>query len=602
MRVDSKDSERMASSLSDKEVVPENYFAGANRREVLFRMQEALQSGVAIMVLTGDEGSGKTTLCRLLDQQILPPGKSVFFSQTVDSFDDVVRHIATNLDLEYQDATAVGSIESVMEQITDCLLVEDVELLVIFDEAENMYLATLERIRKMLDRVIGGGGHMHLLFSGRKTFLENCDQLSLCDFQHTDAIHVELSPLSERETADYLQYFVAGLSESETAEVFTDDVVRHIYQQARGNLAMTGLLGDKAVRSQDDDTSFMVPLESVREQGALPTERNGDNDIPDLLKMLVAYLPWFGGAICCLLLFLLLFGGEKDRGGGQDPVRPEAAETALVIQTANHLIPEASEAVAEPAEIGQPYEDKQTPALGSGLKTSGIKEMVAPSMEQEGVQGLNQTPAVVVDSKAEPQESAELIEAAGNTEKVAADKRTGAAVGAAKETKVFIDPVKDRDLAMSQPHSSLELKETTEPPPEAKLRLPRIIARHKIHKDLAPMVPAVADRLYQDRLTAGLAWTGRKTENMYTVQLMALTSKTSEANLKKLLAQVKYRQEAGNFYIFKKRTAPDEIFVFYGEYPSIERARLVRDSLPGFLRDQRPYALSIKGALAKVRK
>lgn len=89
---------------------------------------------------------------------------------------------------------------------------------------------------------------------------------------------------------------------------------------------------------------------------------------------------------------------------------------------------------------------------------------------------------------------------------------------------------------------------------------------------------------------------------MYTVQLMALASITAEKNLKKMLAQVNYRQEAGNFYIFNKATVPENIFVFYGEYPSIERARLAKNSLPKFLRDHRPYALSIKGAIAKARK
>jgi septal ring-binding cell division protein DamX len=88
---------------------------------------------------------------------------------------------------------------------------------------------------------------------------------------------------------------------------------------------------------------------------------------------------------------------------------------------------------------------------------------------------------------------------------------------------------------------------------------------------------------------------------MYTVQLMALASWTAEQNLKKLLAEHRYRQEAGNFYIFKQTAASKNIFVFYGEYPTLERARLVRDSLPKFLRDHKPYALSIKGAIAKVR-
>jgi septal ring-binding cell division protein DamX len=68
-----------------------------------------------------------------------------------------------------------------------------------------------------------------------------------------------------------------------------------------------------------------------------------------------------------------------------------------------------------------------------------------------------------------------------------------------------------------------------------------------------------------------------------------------------MLAQENYRQEAGNFYILEKSATTKNIFVFYGEYRNVETARLVQKSLPKFLRDHQPYALSIKGAIAKVR-
>jgi septal ring-binding cell division protein DamX len=69
-----------------------------------------------------------------------------------------------------------------------------------------------------------------------------------------------------------------------------------------------------------------------------------------------------------------------------------------------------------------------------------------------------------------------------------------------------------------------------------------------------------------------------------------------------MLARDNYRQEAGNFYIFKKTAMPENIFVFYGEYPTMERARLVKNSLPEFLLKYKPYALSIKEAMVKVEK
>jgi septal ring-binding cell division protein DamX len=110
------------------------------------------------------------------------------------------------------------------------------------------------------------------------------------------------------------------------------------------------------------------------------------------------------------------------------------------------------------------------------------------------------------------------------------------------------------------------------------------------------------DRLLQKRVSAGVAWAKGVKEDAYTMQLMVLTDKNAEGNLKKMLEQPQYRQVAGNFFIFKKAAGSGIIFVFYGEYPNLAKARLAQNSLPSFLRDHQPYAISITGAMAKVTK
>ena len=147
-----------------------------------------------------------------------------------------------------------------------------------------------------------------------------------------------------------------------------------------------------------------------------------------------------------------------------------------------------------------------------------------------------------------------------------------------------------------------DLKKKPAPASEPQRIVIKAQSQKEIRRTSTSKTHFAVDQLYNERLLAGLGWKGSEKENMYTVQLMALASKAAEKNLKKMLAQLNYRQEAGNFYIFRKVTRPENIFVFYGEYPSIERARLVKNSLPKFLRNHKPYVLSIKGAVAKARK
>ncbi len=210
MRESRKDSQTSEKSLFQEETILEHPFACTKRMEVLSQIKEAVQNGVNLILLTGAQGSGKTVLCRLLEQELAPSCTTVFFSRAVDSFEDVVRSIAMQLGVEDEAGGESGDIGFAVEQISACLLGESRELLIIFDEAENIFLATLERIRRMLEQIIGSGARIHILLSGRKTLLENCDQISIGDFQNSHEHHFDLAPLSSAETADYIRNVLSG--------------------------------------------------------------------------------------------------------------------------------------------------------------------------------------------------------------------------------------------------------------------------------------------------------------------------------------------------------------------------------------------------------
>ena len=76
----------------------------------------------------------------------------------------------------------------------------------------------------------------------------------------------------------------------------------------------------------------------------------------------------------------------------------------------------------------------------------------------------------------------------------------------------------------------------------------------------------------------------------------------AKKNILRMLAQPEYREEANNLFIFQNVSRPENLLVFYGEYPSMAAARQARGALPAFLSKHKPYPVAIKGALAKVRK
>ena len=357
-----KDSAGIEISPFQEEFVLDNFFVGANRVEVLSQIKEAMQDEIALMVITGEEGSGKTMLCRVLEHEVSPLCETLFFPRAVDSFEDVLQLVLSGLELDAESR----DIDQTLDQIITFLLDESIDLLVIFDEAENIFLATLERIRKMLDRINDSGARMHIIFSGRETFLENCDQIGICDFHNGDELHFSLTSLSETETADYLANCAARLADIDAAKIFTDEVVNNIYSLAKGNFRTTNILAAESVKIHGDDTSFMVLLDSVKEDTA-EGKKNFIGEIgPNLQKLLSSfpslpffssysgYLPWVGGTVGFILLAFILFGANDEKENtAKDITHVEQTEElapVLAINEVNH-IPEVEE--PPPAETAE---------------------------------------------------------------------------------------------------------------------------------------------------------------------------------------------------------------------------------------------------------
>lgn len=579
-----------------EEIVLDNYFATENTETILHSIHQAIEGGIRIVVLSGDEGSGKTMLCHKLDRDPQQTCKTVFFPRTVDSFEDVVRIVALGLGLDPQVGGDAHTIDEVLEEISASLISDGEPLLLIFDEAENIYLATLERIRKMLDRLSESGGQIHVLFSGRTTFLENCQQLSMCDFQNKEEHHVQIEPLSENETADYLLHSCTNLVDVDGDVIFTPEVVRNIYQIGGGNFRMTNILAEEAIQKGGDNTSFMVLLENVKDETIEAGEGGGFVVLlQEYVEQYRAYLPHAGiGVGVVLVCLLLLFWGEDEKTEIQpEPTVAEKVDDYLIIK------PEPEIKTVEPETAVDTIKPIIAPQAGMGTISEEGKEAL---VVQDKV--AEQIPEVEINVQQQTEFSAPVEEISKDVNEVA-EETTEAAPPVLLTSKVVRktkEPVEIVELLRVDTTKKRpgKLPKTTQVTiKEQAIKQKR---RNEVREVIATNAHFTVEQLYKKRLMAGTSWYNNRKNHKYTVQLMVLTSETAEGNLKKMLQEDTYRQEAGNFYIFKKLSTSDTLFVFYGEYDTIAQARLAQNSLPQFLRKHKPYAISVKGAMAKVRR
>ncbi|MEE4135108.1 MAG: AAA family ATPase, partial [Desulforhopalus sp.] len=307
----------MHSPPHEQETFPGFFYPGAGRQEVFNQLSAAVDEGIPLLIVTGPAGSGKSTLCRLLEQSLLPEAVPVLFSSTIESFENVVQTVGRSLGLDHLASLSGGRIESTLEAIIVRLLEQQSTLVLIFDQAEMIFLATLERIRRMLDRVVAAGARMHLVFAGREAFLKGNDQLAMCCFTTSTERRFALSPLSLEETREYLQQCADRSSAMAGGGTVKDEVVTKIHRVAQGNLRKINILQEEVNLGNGDSFPCSAPLNMEREEPIARQQPGKNLRTSRWSTPSSSWLYWAGGAVVVTLLCLMLFRGDKHSGKSQ---------------------------------------------------------------------------------------------------------------------------------------------------------------------------------------------------------------------------------------------------------------------------------------------
>ncbi|THB79700.1 MAG: AAA family ATPase [Desulfobulbaceae bacterium] len=565
------------------------FFSGGDRRDVLDDIKNCLTQSIPLMVVTGPEGIGKTMLCRMVEKE-LPVGlTSVYIPRSIESFDDMLRIVAMEIGVGQQNEELPAETQLVLNEIIEALKARAQRLVIFFDEAEKTYLATLERIRKLLDQVNADDIYIQILLAGRALLKENLEQLKIVEFEPAEERYFTLDPLGEEAVWAYLNYCIR-VGSGESVEIFDQQIASQIYQASGGVFQQINIHANEYLQDGGSEPSFMGLLDNIDEKPAViepQTEtvttarkkkrRAGTGpDFWAVIRNMPGWLFYGGSGVVILILVLMVM----NRSGNQ----PETSSTESPTQDPPPIEYQEVES--------QPVEPEQELLSSTGSKPDDEQTTVA---QVDTVEQAEPPPIIETD----------LVDTQG----VAGESATVDTMGPA-ETPAEQKPQSTTPQSTSGASSPPAPAATpAEKPPEI-----AIIAdgRKKVVPQKTPPTPQPTaqssssgsegvDTLFLKRLAAGARWLVGASADKFTVQLMVLTSEKAEENLKNMLRTKEYRDIADQLYILRRVGNITTIMVFFGEYPTLAAARSARNNLPIFLRKHHPYAIAVHGAVEKAK-
>jgi len=243
---------------------PRHLYLTHQHQEALAHLVYGLDSAGGVILLTGEVGTGKTTISRKLLEDIPDNIVIAWIVNPRLSVEELLAAICDELSISYPAGNR--SIKIFTDLINNCLLFAHGlghNVVLMIDEAQNLSPEVLEQLRLLTNLETSERKLLQIVLLGQpelKTMLERSDLRQLAQ-RITARYH--LHPLSRQETCGYIRHRLAvgGCSRP----VFTSRAMKQIYKLSHGTPRLINLLCDRAMLGVYSSNAAMVHPKHVRQ-------------------------------------------------------------------------------------------------------------------------------------------------------------------------------------------------------------------------------------------------------------------------------------------------------------------------------------------------
>ena len=318
---------------------PRYLFMSERHGEALAHLVYGVTESGGFIQLTGEVGTGKTTLCRTLLLNRMPNNADVAVVLNPQlSAPEFLEAICEELGLPVPEPK--GSIKALIDALNRHLLAAHAEgrrTILIVDEAQNLAPEVLEEVRLLTNLETAKQKLLQIILIGQPELRELLARNDLRQLAQRITGRYHLEPLSREETDHYIEHRlkVAGA----LGEVFDRGAKRAIFRISQGVPRLVNVICDRALLGAYSQGRRIVNARLVRRAAA---EITGEPDLNTGWKWAVPAISM--AAIAVIAVGLWVQFGPREMPGSQ-PVATAVAENPA---------PEPI-ATAEPNEEAEPY-------------------------------------------------------------------------------------------------------------------------------------------------------------------------------------------------------------------------------------------------------
>jgi type II secretory pathway predicted ATPase ExeA len=224
---------------------PRFLFLTPGHREALAQLMYGVQEHKGFILLTGEVGTGKTTLLRTLLNRFSDTTDVAFVMNSTLPFDELLEYVLADFGVARAGDTRAQRLITLNRFLIERRRA-GINTVIIIDEAQNLDIQTLEQIRLLSNFEVAGDKLLQIVLAGQPELRVKLQRPELRQLRQRIGMRCAIAPLDAAQVEQYIlnQLRVAGARDR---QLFSAAAMRKIAQYSRGIPRVVNIVCDHSL-------------------------------------------------------------------------------------------------------------------------------------------------------------------------------------------------------------------------------------------------------------------------------------------------------------------------------------------------------------------